>query len=118
MKQSFGILFLSLMLIPFFWNGLSLFHYMAEHTHTFCSTEQDHEHIPSEDCHTICHFSPDHGQAQIPNKVEFYELQQCITTNSYIKVVSICANIKSTNLSYAHLYSRSFSGNIFRPPIS
>jgi hypothetical protein len=106
------------MLFPFFWNGLSLIHYMAEHTHTFCNTELDHEHIPSEDCHTICHFSAEEGQAQIPNKVEFYELHQCITTNTYLEAESNWANANSTNLSYAHLYNRSFSGNIFRPPIS
>jgi len=119
MKKFSSILLLSLMLIPFFWNAKSLIHYLVEHTHTFCASEQDHQHSPTDDCHTICLITTaQHDQAPIPTKTEFHELKQCITAFSSFNTHFLLTNHLSTNANYALLYGRIISEDIFRPPIS
>ena len=118
MKKIFSILLLGLMLIPLYWNGMSLIHYMVEHTHTFCTSEQNHEHSSTEDCHAICHITPQHDHGQIPNTVEFYELKQCVTTLSFFNHQFSFFNYTSTYSDYSLLRGRMLLADIFRPPIS
>jgi len=106
------------MLIPLLWNGVNFLHYLVEHTHTFCASEENHQHTSTDECHTICHISPLHDQSQIPTKIEFYELKQCITAYSYFNIQSTFSNQLSTNNTFSFLYGRMISEDIFRPPIS
>lgn len=119
MRKLSTILLLSFMLIPLFWNGISLMHYLVEHTHSFCAGEQDHQHASTEDCETICHISPLHNQTQSPHKsIEFYELKQCITEFHFLNNQVLVINSKSTTPDYLLLYGRLLSDDIFRPPIA
>jgi len=118
MKKISTILLLSLLLIPLFWNGMSFIHYLVEHTHTFCTSEQDHQHTLTEECPTICHITPQHEQDQIPHNIEFHELKQCITTCASFNAQFAFSYQISTNSDYTLLYGRILSEDIFRPPIS
>jgi hypothetical protein len=118
MRKISTILLLSFMVIPLFWNGASFIHYLVEHTHTFCASEQDHQHDSTEDCQTICHVSPQHDQGQIPHKIEFYELKQYVTASPSIEKQFSFSKSHSTNSEYALLHNRILSEDIFRPPIS
>ena len=112
------MLLFSLMLIPLLWNGMNFIHYLVEHTHTFCASEEDHQHTSSNDCQTICHITPSHDQGQLPTKIEFYELKQYITADSYLDIQDLFSNQLSTNTAFSFLYGRTISEDIFRPPIS
>jgi len=118
MKNTFTILLLSLLLIPLVWNGMSFIHYLVEHTHTFCASEQAHEHTSTEDCHTICHITPQHEQSQIPHNIEFHELKQCISTSTSFNNQFAFSYQFSTSSDYTLLYGRIISEDILRPPIS
>jgi len=97
MRKHSTILLLSLMLIPLLWNGMSLIHYLVEHTHSFCTNEQDHQHSSTEDCQIICHIAPQHAQGQIPHKLGFYKLKQYISPFSSFDVQSVSFAPISTN---------------------
>lgn len=118
MKNLLVISLLSLILIPSIWNGINFSHYLIEHTHTFCAIEESHQHQSTDDCQTICHITPIHDQSQIPTKIEFYKLKQCITAYSYSPIQSTSPNLLSTNTVFSFLYGRIIYQDIFRPPIS
>ena len=106
------------MLIPLIWNGVSFMHYLVEHTHTFCESEQNHHHSSTEDCQTICHIAPQHDHGQVPHNIEFYELKQCISPFSYFDTQLLLPNRTSICPDYSLLYKKIISKDIFRPPIS
>ncbi len=107
------------MLIPLLWNGASLLHYLVEHTHTFCASEENHQHQSMDDCQTICHILPSHEESQLPINIEFYELKQCITASSELYIQDKFLNQLSTITPFSSLfYGRIISEDIFRPPIS
>ncbi len=118
MKKTSTILLLSLMLFPLFWNSISFVHHLVEHTHTFCASEQDHQHTSTEDCQTICHISPQHDQGQVPHKIEFYELKQCLSSFSPFNTQLLLSNRISISPDYSLLYEKIISEDIYRPPIS
>ncbi|MFK8008032.1 MAG: hypothetical protein AB8H03_16865 [Saprospiraceae bacterium] len=118
MKKLFIISLLSLMLIPLLWNGISFLHYVMEHTHTFCASEENHEHQLAGDCHTICQITPTHDKSQLPNKIEFYKLKQYVTAYTCLPIQSTFSNQLSTSTAFSFLYGRIISEDIFRPPIS
>ena len=109
---------LSLILIPLCWNGMSFIHYLVEHTHTFCASEDDHQHSSTEDCTNVYHVAPHHEQNQIPHKVEFYELKQYISSFSSFDTQLLLPNRTSICPDYSLLYEKILSEDIFRPPIS
>ena len=115
------ILLLNLLLLPLIWNGVNFIHYLVEHTHTFCESEQNHQHTSAEDCHTICHISPQPYQGQIPvEKIEFYELKQYITTFPLFlsNQFSYCLLLFLPILIMHFFLVESSQNDIFRPPIS
>ena len=118
MRKNYTIILFSLLLIPLIWNGVSFIHFLVEHTHTFCASEQDHQHTSTDICHTICHVSPQHDQGQIPHNIEFYELKQCITALPFFDKQFSSFNSININPEYSLLYNRIISEDIFRPPIS
>ena len=120
MRKPSIILLLSLMLIPLLWNGINLIHYLVEHTHTFCASEQDHQHPSTEDCRTICYISTQHEESQIPHQsIVFYELKQCITTPfPFLKKQLLFFKTISTISNYLILHGRILSDELLRPPIS
>ena len=118
MKKFTSILLLSFMMIPIFWNAMSFVHYLVEHTHTFCTNKQDHQHSSSDDCFKICNITQHHDQGQVPLKVEFYELKQYITPFSSFKTPIKFTNQLSSFTNYSSLYGRVILEDVFRPPIS
>jgi len=118
MRVSSIIILFGLLIVPLTWNAINFIHYLVEHTHTFCDSDFSHHHTSTEDCQTICHFTPQHQQNKIPNKVEFYELKQCISSISYYSIEHVDLFQLSTNLNYIPLYGRDNVNSIFRPPIS
>lgn len=119
MRKITAIIILSLMLLPPIWNGASFIHFLVEHTHAFCSSDVEHEHSSTDDCHTICHIALETEKGTFPNsKVEFYELKQFIPAFSdFYNTVSI-ADSHSANFSFSHLDGRTFIDELLRPPIA
>jgi len=112
------LMLFSLLLIPLIWNGMNAVHYLVEHTHTFCASEQSHEHTSAEDCLTICHIAPQHERSQVPVKAEFYELKQCISASSSFNRPLALSKLLPSKADYLLLRGRVLSEGIFRPPIA
>ena len=95
------------MLLPPIWNGASFIHFLVEHTHAFCSSDVEHEHSSTDDCHTICHIALETEKGTFPNsKVEFYELKQFIPAFSDFDSAGSVSDLHSTNFSHSHLHGR------------
>ena len=115
MKQLKILLLLSLVLLPVIWNGISVFHHLVEHTHTFCQDPSDHTHTTAEDCLTICKITPNH-QHQIPTHNDYQELKQYLTPNLPYNTHSNSISLQM-NFEEPHLSGYYFSDDIFHPPI-
>ncbi len=116
MKVLNSIVILSLILSPIFWNGLSLVHYMVEHTHAFCLNDEDHNHQSVDECETICslHSQDDPVPSQ---KIEYQEFKQYITTLSTLNIKSPFSTLAATKAVTSLHYGRIYSNDVFHPPI-
>jgi len=117
MKKPHVILLLILVLLPIIWNGVSFFHYLSEHTHTFCESEIDHHHSTVDDCESIYDISKGEDQNHLLTKVEFYEIKQFITPRSIISITSHLSTASALIFECSIQLERLFSEDIFHPPI-
>jgi len=117
MKNLFIIMLLSVVLLPIIWNGMGFFHYLVDHTHTFCENEDNHEHTSTDECLAMCHLGQSQAQHQIPTQIEFYELKQFITTPSILNIRPLVNNLSNTAIIRSHHFGRVYSNDIFHPPI-
>lgn len=119
MKKISVILVLSLLLLPIIWNGVSLFHYVVEHTHTFCETELEHAHTDPDDCLTIFQFSENHHQNQLPSttKSEFKELNQYVSPDLHLIPATFLIS-QQTNFVDIAIPNNCFIKDVFHPPIT
>jgi len=105
------------MLLPVIWNGIGLLHYVVEHTHTFCTTEETkHTHETVEDCLSLCQLTNQQPHQQLPTSNDYYELKICITKNAVLNTLSFSLT-NQTNFIPPILLEKSFSDDIFHPPI-
>lgn len=117
MKSFSLIVLLSVILAPIFWSGLTVVHYLVEHTHVFCLADADHVHKSSHECLDIYHISQDQDKNHLLTKIEWYESKQYITTSSSLDIRSF-ADPHDATYSRAFLnHGRLFSDDIFYPPI-
>lgn len=118
MKQTSIILLLSLLVFPIIWNGISLFHYAVEHTHTFCETDTEHSHPDPDNCLSIFELSDKQNQSQLPstNKVEFQDLQQYLTPNLALNPMH-SLSFQQINFIHSFLPDDGFSKDVFLPPV-
>ncbi len=117
MKKLAILLFLNLMMLPVIWNGIGLWHYVMEHTHTFCEADSaEHAHQTPEDCINICQLTNNQPNQQLPTTNDYYELKNCITPNTFFNTLYDCP-IKQTNFIEPFSLDNYFSDDIFHPPI-
>ena len=118
MKQTSVIVLLTLLLLPIIWNGVTLFHFVVEHTHTFCEEDLTHTHSDTEDCLSIFQLTENHTNNQLPSstKSEFKELKQYLNPDT--DLTSITAHLSQQMAFFDILLSdNSFSKDIFQPPV-
>jgi len=117
-KQTSIILLLSLLLFPIIWNGISLFHYVVEHSHTFCLSETEHSHPSPDDCVSIFQLTNSQNQNQLPTttKSEYQELKQYISPNLELSPM-LLLSYQSTNFNHLAFLDYLFSKDVFLPPI-
>ena len=117
-KQTSIILLLSLLVFPIIWNGISLFHYAIEHTHTFCQTESKHSHPDPDNCLSIFELSESQNQSELPATTnnEFQELKQFLTPNLKLNPILLLSfqQINSVNFT---LPTDGFPKGVFLPPV-
>ena len=111
-------MFLGLILSPIVWNGLNFIHYVVEHTHTFCLSDEDHEHPKPHECSDIYHLTHQQNHDKIPHSIEFYEIKQYTTDITLYTTQDFLSNLRSTYPNFSFLYGRIFYDDILRPPIS
>lgn len=111
------ILLLSLTLLPIIWNGVGLFHYIVEHTHTFCLDETDHDHATADDCLNICHINQSQHQHQVLVQNEYQELKLYLTPKLFFNPLS-ASPITLTNFSEPSFCDNPLPEDIFHPPIA
>lgn len=118
MKQFPVVILLTLILLPIIWNGVSLFHFVIEHTHTFCQTESEHAHSTSENCLSIFQLAEKHNQNQLPSplKNEFKELKQYLSPLLLTSSL-VLTNIQQRDFEDIPLPVRLIPKDIFQPPI-
>lgn len=118
MKQTSVILLLILLLLPIIWNGVTLFHYVVEHTHTFCQTEAEHAHATPDDCLAIFQLAENHNQNQLPAPVksEFKELKQYLNPNLDFIPIGVLP-FQQVNFVDIALPDNGFTKDFFHPPI-
>jgi len=118
-KQTSIILLLTLILTPIFWNGISLIHYVVEHTHTFCETESAHSHPNPDDCLALFQLAESQSQSQLPasTKIEFQDLKQYLTSNLELKPI-IRLSVQQINFANSFLPDDIFPKDVFHPPVS
>ncbi len=117
-KQTSTILLLTLLLFPIFWNGVSLFHYAIEHSHTFCATETEHSHPTPDDCLSIFQLADNQSQSQLPTttKIEFQDLKQYLSPNLELSPM-LDLSYHAANFINSALSESLFSKDVFLPPI-
>jgi len=115
-KQTSIILLLTLLLLPIIWNGITLFHFVVEHTHTFCQEDLAHAHSNTEDCLTIFQLSENHNQLPSPTKSEFKALKQYLASNLYLAPI-LPYTFQQINFINPSLTDDAFSKDVFQPPI-
>jgi len=117
-KQTSVILLLTLLLFPIVWNGISLFHYAVEHTHTFCQTDSEHSHPNPDNCLSIFELTESQSQSELPisTKSEFQELQQYFTPNLDLYPMQLLSFQQVNFVTSSHL-EKGFSKDVFLPPI-
>lgn len=119
MKKTSIILLLTLLLLPIIWNGATLFHYVVEHTHTFCQADSEHAHSNPDDCSTIFQLVEKHNQNQLPapTKSEFKELKQYISPYLYL-ISTTSLSLQQINFVDIALPENLFTKDFFQPPIT
>ena len=117
MKNSFLILLIGLMFLPVIWNGLSLFHYVVEHTHVFCDSGTNHDHDSSQDCLSFCHINKYQEHHHPVSTIEFFELKQYITPAHLFVIQPSSFTLLTTNNKSSIFNGRIYSNKIFHPPI-
>ncbi|MFK7980626.1 MAG: hypothetical protein AB8G86_11635 [Saprospiraceae bacterium] len=118
MKKLATILLLNLMLLPVIWNGIGLVHYVVAHTHTFCTNDStdNHTHDEIEACLSICQLTDIQPHQQLPVTNDYFELKICITKNSFLNTFALSLT-NQVNFTDSYLLEKSFSDDIFHPPI-
>jgi len=114
-RQASVILLFSLLLLPTIWNGVSLIHYAIEHTHTFCSSDEDHTHSNPTDCTSICQLTESQSQLPSSTKIDFQELKQFLTPNLEFKQ-KLFLSFQQNYFITPSLLDNAFSKDIFHPP--
>jgi len=96
-----------------------LFHYVVEHTHTFCEEDINHAHSNPDNCLSIFQLSESHSQNQLPSptKSEFKELKQYLTPNLDFTSIRVLP-FQQMNFVDIALSDNLFIKAIFHPPIS
>jgi len=117
-KQTSVILLLPLLLFPIIWNGISLFHYVVEHSHTLCLNETGHSHPSPDDCLSIFQLTDSQNQNQLPatTKSEYQELKQYISPDLELSSI-LLLSYQSVNFTHLTLSNYLFSKDVFLPPI-
>lgn len=117
MKLLSVISLLCLLSFPIFWNGISLIHYVVEHTHTFCETDLEHSHPNPDDCLTILQLAENNSQSQLPSttKIEFQDLQQYLTPNLYLTSIAF-SSFSAINFANFSLPNDGYLKDVFHPP--
>ncbi len=118
MKKTSTLVLLAVLVIPLIWNGVNCLHFLVEHTHAFCVTEQGHQHSPIEDCQNTGHMVIQHDQGHLPERPKFYELQQCISITSFYNSQKTLDRQFYAETNFTSISGRMTSGKVFRPPIS
>ena len=108
---------LGLMCLPVIWNGLSLIHYVVEHTHVFCKSDTNHEHTSAQDCSSFCLLSKDQEHKQLLTQIEFFELKQCISPLSDYHIQPFSSDLSSVDKRSSLFHGRIYSNDVFQPPI-
>lgn len=117
MKKLATILLLKLMLLPVIWNGIGLWHYVVEHTHTFCTTDStEHFHQTPKDCVSICQLTNNQPHQQLPTVNEYHELKTCITPDLFLTTFTFNLTSQSNFMESPPL-EIPYSNDIFQPPI-
>lgn len=103
--------------MPIIWNGITLFHFVVEHTHTFCEEDLAHEHADTDDCLSIFQLSINQDQDQVPSptKIEFKELKQYLTSNLDLQIEVLPS--QQINFVDIALPDNLFTKDFFHPPI-
>lgn len=99
------------------WNGVTLFHFVVEHTHTFCEDETTHTHTSTEECLTIFQLSQSHDQMPAQTNNEFQKLKQFIAPTLLV-ATAVQPNLQQSNFINLHLKEELFLKAIFQPPIA
>ena len=117
MKKLAILLLLSLMMLPVIWNGIGLWHYVVEHTHTFCASDAaEHTHQIPEDCVSIYQLTNNQSHQQLPTINDYYELKTCLTPIPFFNTL-LFSSTNQSNFVESHLLDKHFSDDIFHPPI-
>lgn len=118
MKQTSVILLLTLLLLPIIWNGVTLSHYVVEHTHTFCQTELEHAHSDLDDCLSIFQLAENHHQNQLPApaKSEFKEIKQYLNPILDLGPIIVFSS-QQMNFVDISIPDNLFTKDVFHPPI-
>lgn len=105
------------MLLPVIWNGIGIWHYVMEHTHTFCTTDSaEHAHEMLEDCISICQLTNNQPHQQLPTTNDYYELKTCITSTPFFNIL-LFSSTRQPNFINPFLLETHFLTDIFHPPI-
>ena len=104
--------------MPIIWNGITLFHYVSAHTHTFCKEDITHTHTDTGDCLSIFQLAENHNQNQlpVPNKREFKEIKQYLSPIIHLTSKTTFA-FQQINFVDSSLPDFLFSEDVFHPPI-
>lgn len=75
------------MLLPVIWTGIGLWHFVAEHTHTFCTNDTaTHIHQNMDDCVSICQLTNNPLQQYFSSSFDYQELKVCLSPNLNLKL--------------------------------
>lgn len=118
MRFTTVILLLTLLSFPILWNGISLVHYVVEHSHTFCQSEVEHSHPNPDDCLSIFQLADSENQSPLPatTKSEFQALKQYLTPQLALNPILFLSYQRAHFLDPVHS-NHLFSKDVFLPPI-
>lgn len=118
MRFTAVILLLTLLTFPVLWNGISLFHYAVEHSHTFCQSESEHSHPNPDDCLSIFQLTDSENKNPLPanTKSEFQALKHYLTPNMELNPLLLLSCQRANFLDLV-LPNYLFSKDVFHPPI-
>ena len=105
------------MLLPVIWNGIGLWHYVMEHTHTFCTENStEHSHDDLDDCISICQLVNNQPNQLLPTNNDYHELKTCLTPNPFFNTL-LFSLTNQANFITPFLLEIHFFDDIFHPPI-